>query len=249
MKKSLGMFLVLLSIAALAWADANAFEAGVQAAGTKNYEAALEKFEQALKADPNNLQYGSEYRQAVIAAEQYERCLEFFAKLVEENPKAPNAFLNYGFAHVDRIPAEGAITQVILANTALEQFSTALELEESWLALYTRGNSYLFWPAIFGRAQLGVDDLNKAMEYTKAGDLHSHYARTYVALGDGYWRLEDVAKAREIWQEGAKLFPKHQDLQVRLSKQGEELDTFLDTYFSTENRVDTDLREIWEAEN
>ena len=40
-------------------------------------------------------------------------------KLVAENPEASNAWLNYGFAYVDKIPVEGAITQVILANTSL----------------------------------------------------------------------------------------------------------------------------------
>lgn len=239
--------LVLGSMASVVTADANSFNAGMKAAKAQNYDLALDKLEQALAADPNNLQYGSEYRQAMIAAGQYDRGLEFFAKLVEEHPDAPNAFLNFGFAHVDRIPVEGAITQVILANSALGHFTTALELEETWLGLYTRGNSYLFWPAIFGRAQLGVDDLLKAMEYTEKGELHKHYGRTYVALGDGYWRLEDVDKARQTWKKGLELFPDNPELKTRLTKEGEELDTFLEVHFSTENRVDTDLSEIWEA--
>ena len=35
------------------------------------------------------------------------------------SPNAANAYLNYGFAYVNKIPAAGAITQVILlADTA-----------------------------------------------------------------------------------------------------------------------------------
>src|SRR5229473_6340994 len=121
----------------------------------------LSKLESALAADPDNIRYGSEYRQAVIQAKEYDRSLKFFEKLVSDHPKASNAYLNYGFAYVDKIPAAGAITQVILANTALTQFTKALRLRPSWIAYYTRGNSYLFWPKIFKRAYLGVADLEQ----------------------------------------------------------------------------------------
>src|SRR5579872_1603914 len=73
----------------------------------------LAKFEAALAADPDNIRLGSEYRQAVIQAKEYERSLKFFEKLVADHPKSGNAYLNYGFAYVDKIPASGSITQVI----------------------------------------------------------------------------------------------------------------------------------------
>lgn len=251
MKRALKTLLIL-SFALVACANADSFEDGMKAAKAQDYETALTKMEEALSADPNNLQYGSEYRQTVVKVdniETYDRAVDFFENLTTDNPKAAaNAFLNYGFAHVDRVPAVGAITQVIEANTALGHFATAVELEESWLTLYTRGNSYIFWPAIFGRAQLGVDDLEKALAMTKKGDLKSYYVRNYVGLGDGYWRLEDVAKAREIWQKGLELFPNSADLKARLALEGEALDNLLNSHYSTEKRVDTNLREIWEGD-
>ena len=33
-----------------------------------------------------------------------------FERLIAEHPEAPNAFLNHAFAHVDKIPVEGAIS-------------------------------------------------------------------------------------------------------------------------------------------
>src|SRR3954469_20698284 len=103
----------------------------------------LSRMESSLAADADNMRLASEYRQAVIRANAYDRSLKFFEKLVADHPKAGMAYLNYGFAYVDKIPAAGSITQVILANTALTYFSKSIELQPSWIGYYTRGNSYL----------------------------------------------------------------------------------------------------------
>src|SRR6266700_6635142 len=153
----------------------------------------LPKFEAALASDPDNLRFGSEYRQAVIQTKEYDRSLKFFEKLVADHPKSSNAYLNYGFAYVDKIPASGSITQVILANTALSYFTKSIELEPSWIGYYTRGNSYLYWPKIFNRAQLGVEDLEQAMKIQKADkQLRPYHVRAYISLGDGYWKMDDL---------------------------------------------------------
>jgi tetratricopeptide (TPR) repeat protein len=206
----------------------------------------LPKLEAALASDPDNLRYGSEYRQAVIQAKEYERSLKFFEKLVADHPTAANAYLNYGFAYVDKIPASGSITQVILANTALSHFTKSIEIKPSWIALYTRGNSYLYWPKIFGRAHLGVADLQQAMKIQKADKLRSYHVRSYISLGDGYWKMDDIAKAKAVWQEGQKLFPANAQLKARLSKDGDDLKTYIDDVLDPNKRVDTDLHEIWE---
>ena len=88
------------------------------AAAAANNVPDLDRLEAALAAAPDDIRYASEYRQAVIQTNQYDRSLKFFEKLVADHTAAPNAFLNYGFAYVDKIPVAGAITQVILANTA-----------------------------------------------------------------------------------------------------------------------------------
>lgn len=208
----------------------------------------LSKLEAALAADPDNIRYGSEYRQAVIQAKEYDRSLKFFEKLVADHPNSANAYLNYGFAYVDKIPAAGSITQVILANTALSHFSKSIEIKPSWIALYTRGNSYLFWPKIFGRAHLGAADLEQAMKMQKADKLRSYHVRTYIALGDAYWKMDDTPKAKAIWQEGLKLFPTNAQLKARASKEGDELKTYIDDSLDPNKRVDTDLHELWEAQ-
>ena len=108
-----------------------------------------------------------------------------FEKLVAAHPTSSNSYLNYGFAYVDKIPAAGSITQVIMANTALTQFTKSIELKPTWIALYTRGNSYLYWPKVFGRAGLGVTDLPFSTDGRAIRSLGAHLKaevlRTFAA--------------------------------------------------------------------
>lgn len=206
----------------------------------------LVQLEAALVADPDNLRHASEYRQLVIRVKQYDRCIDFFDKLVAEHRQAANAYLNYGFAYVDKIPDAGAITQVILANQALSLFTKSLELKRTWIGLYTRGNSYLYWPRIFNRTKLGVADLEGAMKMQKAESRKSYHVRTYISLGDGYWKLDETAKARAVWEEGLKLFPGNAALNERLGKKDDEnLKTIINDTYDPNRRVNTSLEELW----
>jgi tetratricopeptide (TPR) repeat protein len=255
----ISIFLVALGLtgAAVAADDAALYKQGMAAVAASDFALAFDKLEAAITADPNNLRYGTDYRQAVIAAgsakdkASYERCIAFFEKIVTDHPAASNAWLNFGFAHVDKIPVEGSITQVILANTSLGHFGTALELDESWLGLYSRGHALLFWPPIFGRAGDGVADLERAVKISQAAsDNKLHYARAWTALGDGHWRLTDLAKARKIWRQGQDLYPDDPDLKTRLELQDDaKLVLYLDAHYDTSLRVGTHLREIFASED
>jgi tetratricopeptide (TPR) repeat protein len=214
-------------------------------------EQALDKFEEALRAAPNNLHYGNAYRQTIVKINTkptYERCLAFFAQLVADHPKMPNAWMNYGYAYVDKIPMEGAITQVLLANTALGHFATALDLQETWLARYTRGNSYLYWPAIFGRTPAAIADLKRAIEMSQSITSQPYHVRAYVGLGEAYWRLSDFKKAREIWQAALERFPDNEALKTRLSLDDNGLNEFLTAHFEPGRRVDTDVSMVVEEQ-
>ena len=209
----------------------------------------LDALEARAVADPDDLRAGAAYRQACIAAEAYDRCIGTFEKLAIARPESHAVLLNWGYAYVDRIPAAGAVTQVILADTALKRFSAAIEVEESWLALYTRGNSYVYWPAIFGRTRLGIADLEKAVAMTEAtGEAPSYHARAYAALGDGYWRLGDLQTARDWWRRGLERFPGDGELEHRLALEGKPLDEHLDSHYAIGKRVETDLEALWNSE-
>ena len=208
----------------------------------------LDALERALQARPDDLKAGNDYRMAVVQVNQlkvYDRAIAFFEKLVAANPSAANAHLNYGFAYVDKIPAAGSITQVILANNALGEFTKSLELKPSWIGYYTRGNSYLFWPRIFGRTQLGVNDLQEALKIQKAGPKHFYYARVYVALGDGYWKMDNMDEAAKTWRAGLAEFPDNAALKARIAAQGDALKALIDEAYDPNKRVDTSLKDLW----
>lgn len=207
--------------------------------------AALSAMETKLSAEPDNLRLGSEYRQLAIRSSEYDRAIAFLEQLVADHPDDANAHLNYGFAYVDKIPVAGSITQVILANSALGEFTKSIELQRSWIALYTRGNSYLYWPKIFGRAPLGIADLEAAMKLQKADSKKSYYVRSYLALGDGYWKTDNLAKAKQVWAEGLKEFPSSAALQARLAAEGDDLQAIIDDTYDITKRVDTSLVELW----
>ena len=207
----------------------------------------LSALEAALARDPDSLPAANDYRREVIRTGEYDRALDFFEKLVADHPQSANAWLNYGYAYVDKIPAAGAITQLILANSAITQFTKSIELKRTWLALYTRGNAYLYWPKIFGRAPLGVADLEEAVAMSRKEPKRSYHLRAFLALGDGYWKTDQPDKARAIWREALELFPGDPQPQARLSRDGEELAKFLDGQRDPAARVDTDLTAMWAA--
>jgi tetratricopeptide (TPR) repeat protein len=208
----------------------------------------LVNFEQLLEGQPDDLRAGNDYRMAVVQVGQYDRGLAFFQRLIEANPSASNAHLNYGFAYVDKIPVAGAITQVILANHALTEFTSALELRRSWIGYYTRGNSYLYWPRIFLKTHLGIADLEEALKIQRTDKKRSYHVRTFVALGDGYWMMDELDRATATWRDGLAQFPDNEALKVRLSQQGRDLKATIDSSYDPNKRVDTSLQDLWASQ-
>jgi tetratricopeptide (TPR) repeat protein len=242
---SLAAFLAVCLLRGPARAADSDYQQAIKALGSNDYANALRYFESAITDDPDNLRYSSEYRQVAIKSKDFDRSLSFFEKLATAKPRSANLYLNLGFAYVDKIPAAGSITQVILANKALNAFTRAVELEPNWINYYSRGMSYLFWPKVFERAPMGVADLEKAMKIQAAGPKKSYYVKTYLALGDGYWKTGQLEKARSVWQDGLKQFPDNQQLKARLDRQGDDLQKIIEANFDPNKRVDTDLRELW----
>ena len=221
------------------------YQQGLKALAESKYPEAMHYLELAVESDPNNARYANDYRQAAIRGKDFERSVNFFQQEVVKHPQSANLHLNFGFAYVDKIPVAGSITQVILANNALTEFTKAIELDPSWIGYYTRGESYLFWPKIFNRAPMGVADLEQAMKMQKTGPRRVYHVKAYVGLGDAYWKTDQLDKAKAVWQAGLKEFPDNADLKARLSHEGDELKSLIEAGFDPAKRVNTDMSELW----
>jgi hypothetical protein len=206
--------------------------------------AVLADFEARLQKDPNNLRLGADYRQTIIAGKQFDRAIKFFRELVRRNPKAQNACINYGFAYIDKIPDASGFSQPFLGRDAINTFSKALQLGPNWLAFYVRGLVYLYYKPFLRVTHLGVEDLERALEMQRREPQRSYHVHTYISLGDGYWKMNNLPRATAVWREGLEHFAGNTALQARLVAKGPDLQRLVSDTLDADIRIDTSLSEF-----
>jgi tetratricopeptide (TPR) repeat protein len=206
---------------------------------------ALTALEARLSADPESLRLGAQYREAVIAAGEYDRAIKFFDGLANRPGAGPHAFLNLGLTYIDKIPAVGAFRRISLGNNATAALTRSLEREPSDVAYLIRGLVNLhFEKGFFHRTPAGVADLENALRLASAHPDRPHVARIYVALGDGYWRLKNRDKARATWRDGQSRFPEDARLRLRLTAADGVITDTIAHDLDADVRVDTSLRDL-----
>jgi tetratricopeptide (TPR) repeat protein len=204
--------------------------------------------ERAVAADPENITLGADYRQAVIASGNFDRSIDFFEKLAKRKDCGPHLYVNLALAYVDKVPTAGDIRRLYLGRDAMGALTKAIEKDPTVLAYYMRGLINLYYNTfIFKRTNRGVADLNTALSMVTAETPPALVAHVYVALGDGYFRLNNLAKARETWSAGAARFPRQDAFRERLEKTGEPLADVVTTALSAGRRVDTSLNGLYAA--
>lgn len=199
-------------------------------------------FERAIAADPENLVVAAEYRQAAIAAGSYDRSIDFFEKLAKRKDAGPNVQISLALAYVDKVPAAGDIRRLYLGRDAMNALSKSIAMRPTVTAYYMRGLINLYYNKfIFKRTDKGVADLEHALAIAPADTAPLLLERIYTALGDGYFRLEQLVKARETWSAGLAKFPNQSGFRERLEKSGEPLADVVTTALTAGRRVDTSL--------
>jgi hypothetical protein len=206
--------------------------------------AVLADFEARLQKDPNNLRLGADYRQTIIAGKQFDRAIKFFREIVRRNPKAQNACINYAFAYIDKIPDASGFSQPFLGRDAINTFSKALQLGPNWLAFYVRGLVYLYYKPFLRVTHLGVEDLERALDMQRREPQRSYHVHTYISLGDGYWKMNNLPRATAVWREGLEHFAGNTALQARLVAKGPDLQRLVSDTLDADIRIDTSLSEF-----
>jgi hypothetical protein len=207
--------------------------------------ATLSALEARLTANPENLKAGAEYRQIAIADNASDRAIAFFEQLSAKPNAGPNVYLNLALAYVDKIPTVGAFRRIAIGNKATKAVTRSIELKPWEVSYAVRGMVNLrFEKGFYHRTPQGVADLEEARRLSAAHARSPYVAQIYLALGDGYWRLKDHVKAREVWKKGSGLFPADAHLRERATSPDNVVTDAIDKTLDPGARVDTSLRDV-----
>lgn len=202
----------------------------------------LAALERAVANDPESLKLAADYRQAAIAAHDFDRAIDFLKTLAKRKGSGPNIQVSLALAYVDKVPTAGDIRRLYLGRDAMSALTKAIERRPSVLAYYARGLINLYYNSfIFHRVPRGIADLEQALSMAPRDTSPVLLVRVYTALGDGYFKLGKIAKARDTWSAGAARFPDDVGLCERLQKQGTALEDVVTTALTASRRVDTSL--------
>jgi hypothetical protein len=229
---------VRLVLASVIWAGLGAPPVRAADAVEQRFAA----FERAVAANPEDLAVAAEYRQAAIAAQQFDRPIDFLEKLAKPKTSGPNVQISLALAYVDKVPTAGDLKRLSLGRDAIAALTRSIALRPCVLAYYIRGQINLYFNRrIFNRTAKGVADLNQALTMATPDTQDVVLVRIYTALGDGYYKLGEPGKAHDAWAAGAARFPNDAGLKKRLDTQGQELEWTVGRALAAERRVDTSL--------
>jgi tetratricopeptide (TPR) repeat protein len=203
---------------------------------------AIDALERALGANPESLRIAADYRQLAVAAKDFDRAIAFLENLSKRKDAGPNVRVSLALAYVDKVPTSGDIRRLYLGRDAMDALTKSIDQRPSVLAYWARGLINLYYNTfIFKRIPRGIADLEQALARVGPDTPPALVARVYTSLGDGHAKLENVAKAREVWAEGLRRFPADQGLMKRLAAEGPALKDLVTTALYAGTRVDTSL--------
>ena len=205
----------------------------------------LTDLEQAVQRDPENLTLAADYRQLVIASGDFDRSIAVLEKLAKQKHTGPNVHISLALAYVDKVPVAGDIRRLYLGRDAVGAATKSIERQPSVIAYYIRGLVNLYYNNfIFKRIPRGIADLEHALTLVTPETPLPLVARVYASIGDGYWRLDDRAKARGVWARGAERCRGDAGLTARLSRDEKLVADTVSAALYAGTRVDTTLRDI-----
>src|SRR5205814_9611766 len=163
----------------------------------------IDALERAVAEHPEDLKLAADYRQLAIAAKDFDRSIDVLEKLAKRKGSGPAVRISLALAYVDKVPTSGDIRRLYLGRDAMNALTRSIEQKPSVLAYAVRGLINLFYNTfIFRRTDKGIADLKQALALATADTPPVLLARVYVSLGDGYFGLDDLAKANEPWSTG-----------------------------------------------
>jgi hypothetical protein len=208
-----------------------------------DHVAHLTSLEQQLAVDPENLRLAADYRQMVIADRDFDRSTGLFERLVRHKGSGPNVHISLALAYVDKVPTSGDLRRLYLGRDAMNELTKAIDRQPSVLAYLVRGVINLYYNNfIFKRIPRGIADLEHALTLVTQDTPPALVAWVYRSLGDGLWRSDQRAKARQAWATGASRIPGEGELSRRVQGSDAEVSRMVSAALYAGSRVDTSLR-------
>lgn len=165
---------------------------GAAALSQGNTQLALEKFNAALKLDPDLPEAYINRGIVLMRLEQYVEAVEDFDKAVKLAPQSAEAFYNRALAY----------SRSGLYDKAVEDYTRALKYApQDWQIFYNRGNAYLDQ----GKSPEALKDYNQALQLNpQAAEVYHNRGLAYLSLKDPQRALEDFDKTLELNQNFAR---------------------------------------------
>ncbi len=144
--------------------------------------------------------------------------MEAMADRAAREPNNPDLRVDLGNAYLQKLMRSNLVEQGKWAMKADSSFDTALTLDpQHWEARFTKAVSYTHWPAITGKPGLAIGEFQTLIAQQNAGPKKPHHAMAYLYLGNMHESAGDLAKAKEVWAQGASMFPDNAALQAQMA--------------------------------
>jgi len=156
-------------------------------------------------------------------AGQMDQVITELKKRAAENPSDPEIPTTLGEAMLNKVrvlhEAGADVNEVgILAMQADQSFNAALKLDPAnWEAQFVKYSTMVYWPADAKRDNEAAQMLSSLIDQQEALPQQTHFAQTYVALGNQYQKMGKSDFAEATWKLGLTKFPNDPALQKKLT--------------------------------
>ena len=183
---------------------------GMQRAGEKKWEEAIEKYKTAVKIDPEFALAYNNWGNALQNQGKYRKAIEKYRKAVKIDPEFALAYNNWGNA----LEKEGQYAEAIAKyEKAITIDSDFTDANDNW------GIALSNW----GVAYMRRDNYDKAIEkFERAVKKNPKHANAYTHLGRAYSRKKNCEAAIENYGKALEIKPENTRIRKLLKKELEK---------------------------
>jgi tetratricopeptide (TPR) repeat protein len=152
----------------------------------------------------------------VSEAGKLDEMLAMFEQYAAANPNDPQAQMDLADAYLSCLQldqSKGPTLGMKLDGT----YDKVLALDENhWKARFSKAVGYTFWPDFLGKKTEAMAHFERLMTQQESMPPTDEQAQTYLFLGNLLEQRGETAKAREVWQKGARRHPGNAELRRKL---------------------------------